>query len=50
MFRTGEQPYPVSGTVELTAIIIAGPCSLRDNGRFVKLEENYAEPESPFSR
>ncbi len=50
MFRTGEQPYSVSRTVELMAMIIAGPRSLQDNGRFMMLEEIYAEPEPPFSR
>jgi len=43
MLRSGERPYPLSETIELMAVIIAGLCSREGGGRFVKLEEIYAE-------
>jgi predicted dehydrogenase len=50
MLRTGERPYPLSETVELMAVIIAGLRSRDGGGRLVKLEEVYAELEPPFKR
>jgi hypothetical protein len=48
MLRTGERPYPVSETIELMAVVIAGLRSRQDSGRFVNLAEIYAELEPPF--
>jgi len=48
MLRSGERPYPLSETIELMAVITAGLRSREANGRFVKLEEIYAELEPPF--
>ena len=45
MLRTGERPYPLSETVELMAVVIAGLRSRERKGEFVKLEEVYAELE-----
>jgi predicted dehydrogenase len=45
MLRTGERPYPLSETVELMAVVIAGLRSRERKGEFVKLEEIYAELE-----
>jgi predicted dehydrogenase len=46
----GERPYPLSETVELMAVIIAGLRSREREGQWVKLEEIYAELEPPFKR
>jgi predicted dehydrogenase len=50
MLRTGERPYPLSETVELMAVIIAGLRSREREGQVVKLDEIYAELEPPFRR
>jgi predicted dehydrogenase len=43
MLCTGERPYPLSETIELMAAIIAGLRSREQKGRFVQVEEVYAE-------
>lgn len=50
MLRTGERPYPLSETIELMAVIIAGLRSRDGGGRLVKLEEIHAELEPRFER
>jgi predicted dehydrogenase len=41
MIRTGERPLPLSQTIELMAILIAGIRSREQSGRVVKLREIY---------
>ncbi len=48
VLRTGERPYPLSETIELMAVVIAGIRSRQDHGRFVNLAEIYGELEPPF--
>jgi predicted dehydrogenase len=48
MLRTGERPYPLSETIELMAVVIAGLRSRERGGAVVELKEIYAELESPF--
>ncbi len=50
MLRTGERPYPLSETIELMAVIIAGLRSRERGGAFVELKEVFAELEPPFGR
>jgi len=50
MLRTGERPYPLSETIELMAVIIAGLRSRERAGEVVKLEEVFAELEAPFKK
>jgi predicted dehydrogenase len=50
MLRTGERPYPLSETIELMAVIIAGLRSRERGGTFVELKEVFAELEPPFGR
>ena len=50
MLRTGERPYPLSETIELMAVIIAGLRSRERAGQVVKVEEVFAELEPPFGR
>src|SRR5512136_14231 len=50
MLRTGERPYPLSETIELMAVIIAGLRSREREGQVVKLEEVFGELEPPFKR
>jgi hypothetical protein len=50
MLRTGERPYPLSETIELMAVIVAGLRSRERAGQVVKLDEVYAELEPPFRR
>ena len=50
MLRTGERPYPLSETIELMAVIIAGLRSRERAGQVVKVEEVFAELEPPFRR
>ena len=45
MLRTGERPYPLSETVELMAVVIAGLRSRERKGEFVSLEEIRRECE-----
>ena len=50
MLRTGERPYPLSETIELMTVIIAGLRSRERAGQWVELEEVYAELEPPFGQ
>jgi predicted dehydrogenase len=50
MLRTGERPYPLSETIELMAVIIAGLRSRERGGAFVEVKEILAELEPPFGR
>jgi len=50
MLRTGERPYPLSETIELMAVVIAGLRSRERCGAVVELKEIYAELEPPFGR
>jgi len=50
MLRTGERPYPLSETIELMAVIIAGLRSRERGGAFVELKEIFAELDAPFGR
>lgn len=50
MLRTGERPYPLSETIELMAVIIAGLRSRERGGALVELKEIFAELEPPFKR
>jgi hypothetical protein len=50
MLRTGERPYPLSETIELMAVIIAGLRSRERSGAVVELKEVFAELEPPFKR
>ena len=50
MLRTGERPYPLSETIELMAVIIAGLRSRERKGQVVKVDEVFAELEPPFRR
>ncbi len=45
MLRTGQRPYPLSETVELMAVIIAGLRSRERRGEFVEVEEVVGELE-----
>ena len=45
LLRSGERPYPLSETVELMAVVMAGLRSRQEAGRFVKLEEIQTELE-----
>jgi hypothetical protein len=45
MLRTGERPYPVSETVELMAVIIAGLRSRDRDGQFTEVAEISSELE-----
>ena len=45
MLRTGQRPYPLSETVELMAVIIAGLRSRERGGAFVEVKEVSAELE-----
>lgn len=47
MLRTGERPYPLSETIELMAVVIAGLRSRERGGEFVELKEVFAELETP---
>ena len=46
MLRTGQRPYPLSETVELMAVIIAGLRSRERGGAFVEVKEVSAELEA----
>jgi len=48
MLRTGERPYPLSETIELMAVIIAGLRSRERSGQVVEVREILAELEQPF--
>ena len=48
MLRTGQRPYPLSETVELMEVIIAGLRSRERGGEFVELKEICSELEAPF--
>jgi len=48
MLRSGERPYPLSETIELMAVVIAGLRSRERGGTFVETREVYAELEPPF--
>jgi hypothetical protein len=50
MLRTGERPYPLSETIELMAVVIAGMRSRERAGAVVQLKEIYAELEPPFGQ
>src|SRR5512143_4155658 len=50
MLRTGERSYPLSETVELMAVVIAGLRSRECDGQFVKVDTVLAELEPPFDR
>ncbi len=50
MLRTGERPYPLSETIELMAVIIAGLRSREREGQVVKVDEVLAELEPPLRR
>ena len=50
MLRTGERPYPLSETIELMAVVIAGLRSRERGGAVVDLKEIYGELEPPFGR
>ena len=50
MLRTGERPYPLSETIELMAVNIAGLRSRERKGQVVKVDEVFAELEPPFRR
>ncbi|MCX8092510.1 MAG: oxidoreductase, partial [Verrucomicrobiae bacterium] len=50
MLRTGERPYPLSETVELMAVLIAGLRSRERGGTFVEMKEIFAELDPPFCR
>jgi hypothetical protein len=50
MLRTGERPYPLSETIELMAVVIAGLRSRERGGAVVELKEVYSELEPPFGR
>jgi predicted dehydrogenase len=50
MLRTGERPYPLSETIELMAVIIAGLRSRERNGTVVQLKEIFGELEPPFKK
>jgi predicted dehydrogenase len=50
MLRTGERPYPLSETIELMAVIIAGLRSRDREGQVVPIDEVFAELEPPFGR
>jgi hypothetical protein len=50
MLRTGERPYPLSETIELMAVIIAGLRSRERAGQVVMVDEVFAELEPPFRR
>jgi hypothetical protein len=45
MLRTGQRPYPLSETVELMTVIIAGLRSRERGGSTVQVEEIRAELE-----
>ena len=47
MLRTGARPYPLSETIELMAVVIAGLRSRERGGQFVELQEILAELEKP---
>jgi predicted dehydrogenase len=48
MLRTGERPYPLSETIELMAVIIAGLRSRERGGAFVEVKDIFNELEKPF--
>ncbi|HOC54894.1 MAG TPA: Gfo/Idh/MocA family oxidoreductase [Verrucomicrobiota bacterium] len=48
MLRAGERPYPLSETIELMAVIIAGLRSRERGGACIELKEVFAELEPPF--
>ncbi len=48
MLRTGERPYPLSETIELMAVIIAGLRSREQRGVFIEVKDILAELEKPF--
>ncbi len=48
MLRTGQRPYPLSETVELMAVIIAGLRSRERHGEFVEVREILSELEQPL--
>jgi hypothetical protein len=50
MLRTGERPYPLSETVELMAVTIAGLRSREREGQVVRVDEVFAELDPPFRR
>jgi predicted dehydrogenase len=50
MLRTGERPYPLSETIELMTVVIAGLRSRERGGAFVELKEISAELEQPFGQ
>jgi hypothetical protein len=45
MLRTGKRPYPLSETIELMAVIIAGLRSRERGGQFIEVKEVFAELE-----
>jgi hypothetical protein len=50
MLRADERPYPLSETIELMAVIIAGLRSRERNGAVVQLKEVFGELEPPFKK
>jgi hypothetical protein len=50
MLRTGERPYPLSETIELMAVVIAGLRSRERGGALIELKDVFAELEPPFGR